>query len=147
MFIQVCHIPQFPASDTGQFFCFSTTIFLFCFWRHSPQWAKVSSFMKFLVHTQRRTTVGRTPLDDWSARRRDLFLTTHNAHRQISVPPPPPVRFEPTISGGERSQTYALDRVATGTSSTTLYLPEINNNIKNKSNNNILTINCHFSKT
>ena len=26
-----------------------------------------------------------------------------------------PVRFEPTISAGERAHTYALDRVATGT--------------------------------
>jgi len=27
----------------------------------------------------------------------------------------PPVRFEPMISEGERPQTYALDRAATGT--------------------------------
>ena len=27
----------------------------------------------------------------------------------------PPVWFEPTISAGERPQTYALDRAATGT--------------------------------
>ena len=27
-------------------------------------------------HTQRRTTVSRTPLDEWSARRRDFYLTT-----------------------------------------------------------------------
>ena len=27
----------------------------------------------------------------------------------------PPVGFEPTISAGERAQTYALDRAATGT--------------------------------
>jgi len=46
-----------------------------------------SSFlMRFLDHTQRRTTVGRTPLDEWSARRRDLYLTTHNTHnRQTSI--------------------------------------------------------------
>ena len=31
----------------------------------------------FLDHTQRRSAVGRTPLDEWSARRRDLYLTTH----------------------------------------------------------------------
>ena len=54
----------------------------------------------FVDHTQRRTTVGRTPLDEWSARRRDLYLTTHDTHnRQISMPP---VGFEPTISAGER---------------------------------------------
>ena len=56
--------------------------------RNSPQWARASSFMRFLDHTQRRTTFGRTPLDEWSARRRDLYLTTHNNHnRQISMPP------------------------------------------------------------
>jgi hypothetical protein len=27
----------------------------------------------------------------------------------------PPVGFEPTVSAGERAQTYALDRAATGT--------------------------------
>ena len=54
----------------------------------------------FLDHTQRPSTVGRTPLDEWSARRRDLYLTTHDTHnRQISMPP---VGFEPTISAGER---------------------------------------------
>jgi len=56
----------------------------------------------FLDHTQRRITVGRTPLDEWSARRRDLYLTTHDTHnRQTSMPT---VGFEPTISAGERPQ-------------------------------------------
>jgi hypothetical protein len=37
--------------------------------------------------TLRHTTLGRTPLDEWSARRRDLYLTTHNTHnRQTSMP-------------------------------------------------------------
>jgi len=58
----------------------------------------------FLDHTQRRTAVGRTPLDELSARRRDLYLTTHDTHnRQISMPP---VGFELTISAGENSLTY-----------------------------------------
>jgi hypothetical protein len=43
--------------------------------------------LMFLDHTQRRSTVGRTPLDERSARRRDLYLTTHDT---------------PTISAGER---------------------------------------------
>ena len=34
----------------------------------------------FLDDTQRRTTVGRTPLDGRSACRRDLYLTTHNTY-------------------------------------------------------------------
>jgi len=44
------------------------------------QWTRASTFTRFLDHTQRRTTVGRTPLDEWSASRRDLYLTTHNIH-------------------------------------------------------------------
>ena len=57
-------------------------------------------FFVFLDHTKRRSTVGRTPLDERSARRRDLYPTTHDTHnRQISMPP---VGFEPTISAGER---------------------------------------------
>ena len=85
-----------------------------------------SSFFRFLDHTERRTTIGRTPLDEWSARRRDLYLTTHNTHnRQTSIPP---VGFEPTISAGERPQTYALDRAATGTGLQIIYYQ---NDVKN----------------
>jgi hypothetical protein len=69
-----------------------------------------SSFSRFLDYTQRRSTVGRTPLDEWSIRRRNLYLTTHNNHnRQISMPL---VGFEPTISAVERPKTYVLDRAA-----------------------------------
>ena len=38
----------------------------------------------------------------------------------------PPVGFEPTISAGERPQTYALDRAATGTGDQVLYWSEYN---------------------
>ena len=63
-------------------------------------------------HSQ-QTDIQKTPLDERSARRRDLYLTTHDTHnRQISMPP---VGFEPTISAGARPQTYALERAATGT--------------------------------
>jgi len=62
----------------------------------------------FLDHTQRRSTVGRTPLDERSARCRDLYLTTHDTHnRQIFMPP---VGLEPTISAGERPQATHLLR-------------------------------------
>ena len=61
---------------------------LLCVWRNSPQWARASSLTRFLDHTRRRTTVGRTPLDEWSARRIHLYLTTHNTcNRQTSMPP------------------------------------------------------------
>jgi hypothetical protein len=63
-------------------------------------------FFMFLDHTQQCSTVGRTPLDERSARRRDLYLTTHNTHnRQISMPL---VGVKPTISVGERPQAAHL---------------------------------------
>jgi hypothetical protein len=44
-------------------------------------------FRGFAITHFRHTTLGRTPLDEWPARRRDLYLTTHNTHkRQTSMP-------------------------------------------------------------
>jgi len=41
----------------------------------------------FAITLTRHTTLGVTPLDDWSARRRELFLITHKNHkRQTSFP-------------------------------------------------------------
>ena len=89
-------------------------LLLLLLWRCDPTRVMASSFLRFLDHTQRRTTIGRTPLDEWSACRRDLYLTTPNTHnRQTSMPP---VGFELTISAGKRPQTNALGRAATGTS-------------------------------
>jgi hypothetical protein len=69
-------------------------------------------FRGFTITLFRHTTVGRTPLDEEPARRRDLYLTTHNTHkRQTSMPP---VGFKPTILVSERPKTHVLDRTATG---------------------------------
>jgi hypothetical protein len=44
-------------------------------------------FRGFAITHFRHTTLGRTPLDEGPARRRDLYLTTHNTDkRQISMP-------------------------------------------------------------
>jgi hypothetical protein len=42
----------------------------------------------FRDHTQRRAAVGRTPLNEWSARLRDLYLTAHNTHNNKKSMPP-----------------------------------------------------------
>ena len=88
--------------------CMDAYVCLFS-WRYNPLWlyfhSPVAGFslLVFKVswsHTQRHTTLGRTPLDERSARRRDLYLTKHNTqNRQTSMPP---VGFEPTISAGKR---------------------------------------------
>jgi len=41
-----------------------TIVCLFVFGATAPHWARASSFTRFLDHAQRRTTVGRTPLDE-----------------------------------------------------------------------------------
>jgi hypothetical protein len=48
--------------------------------------AMAYSFLRFLDYRQRRITLGRTPLDEWSARRRDLYGTTHNTHNKHPSP-------------------------------------------------------------
>jgi hypothetical protein len=45
---------------------------IFFFWRLEPTRVMASSFFRYLDHTQRCTTVCRTPLDEWSACRKDL---------------------------------------------------------------------------
>ena len=45
----------------------SLPLYQYCvclFWLDSPQWTRASLFTRFLDHTQRRCTVGRTPLDE-----------------------------------------------------------------------------------
>jgi hypothetical protein len=59
-------------------------------------------------------TIGRTPVDERLARRRDFYLTRHNTHKRgtftISA------GFEPAIAASVRQQTYAerFYRVANG---------------------------------
>ena len=62
--------------------------------------------------TLRHTTLGRTTLEEWSARHIKLYLATNNAHnRQISILL---AGLEPSIVTSERPQNDALNRAATG---------------------------------
>jgi hypothetical protein len=58
-------------------------LFYYFLWYCSPSRALATS-TRFIDHTQRRATVGRTPLDEWSARRRDLYPTTHTTANHAS---------------------------------------------------------------
>jgi hypothetical protein len=109
-------------------------------WRCGPTRVMDSSFTWFPDHTKLRATVGRTPLDEWSAHRRDLYLTTHNTHnRQTSVLP---VGLKPTISAGDQPQTYVLDRSATGTGNTKYLILWIKTDT---SNMDISVLSCNLS--
>ena len=63
----------------------------------------------FMITLTGQTTLGRTPLDESSAHRRDPYLTTHNTNnRQTSMPP---ARFEPAFPAIERPQIHSLRRL------------------------------------
>ena len=68
-----------------------------------------------MTHIQTHThthEIGRTPLDDRSARRRELYVATHvDCKRQTSMPP---AGLEPAIPASERQQVHTLDHTATG---------------------------------
>jgi hypothetical protein len=113
--------PALLSVKTAQF-----TEFFRQLWRHtikSLSWTEsLQGAIWTLYYTQRRTTVGRMPMDEWSARGRDLYLTKHKklkTDRHLC----PPVGFEPKISADERSQTYALDRksIVTGKSNSSTF--------------------------
>jgi hypothetical protein len=59
----------------------------------------------------RHTTLSRTPLHEWSVRRTDLYLTTHNAQRDNIHAS---AEFESALPASERPTTHAVDRAATG---------------------------------
>ena len=64
-------------------------------------------------HAFLHTILDRSPLDEWSARRRDLYLRTHDTHN-TDRHPWAPAEFEPAIPASERPQKHALDRAAGG---------------------------------
>jgi hypothetical protein len=79
--------------------------------RKSPSRPGPTHYQGFTI-TLIHTTLGRTPLDEWSARRRDLYLITQYIHkRKISMTP---AGFEPTIPKRERPQNHSLDHAASG---------------------------------
>ena len=51
-------------------------------WCCGCTWARASSIMRFIDHTQRHSTLGRSVLDEWSACCTDLYLTTKNTHNK-----------------------------------------------------------------
>jgi hypothetical protein len=92
----------------------STKLFSFFLWRSDPIPGHGLPFWASRSHSETHThTLGKIPLDELSARHRDLYLTTHNTHmRQTFITP---AGFEPSIPVSERLQTHFLDRGVTGT--------------------------------
>ena len=47
----------------------------------APKWPGSPHYWEFTIKF-RHTTLDRTPLDEWSARHRDMYLTTNNSHKR-----------------------------------------------------------------
>ena len=60
--------------------------FIFLPGRDSPQRERASWLLRFHDHTQLHATIGRTPLDKWSARRTDLLPVQHSQQTDIHAP-------------------------------------------------------------
>jgi len=60
--------------------------YFFLPWRNSASGPRLPHYRGFMI-TLRYTTLGRTPMEEWSVRRKNLYLTMHNTHnRQTSMP-------------------------------------------------------------
>ena len=91
-----CTVSTGYMSSVKQYFFFS--------WLDSPSGPRPPRCRVSAI-TFRRNTLGRNPLDKWSGRRRDLYLTTNNTHkRQTSMLS---AGFEPAISASEQPHTHA----------------------------------------
>ena len=107
------------------------TDFLFSFGAAAQRGPWPPNFWGFLItHDDASQSVGLLCTSDQLVAETST-CTTHNTHNtQTSMPPE---GFEPTISAGERPQTYALDRAATGTGHRVRY------------QTNLYSINTHMS--
>ena len=100
----------FPLFFLGHFGLFINVFFIS---GNGLKWAWVFSFPRFLDHhNDAPQSAGLLwTSDQFVAETSTWQNTQHSQHTNLHVP----VGFEPTISSGERPQTYALDRAATET--------------------------------
>jgi hypothetical protein len=85
-------------------------VIVFCFHVQQCVVGRSPQYRGFAI-TLRHITHGRTPLDEWSAQHRNLYLTTHNNHRrQASMTP---AGLEPAVPASVSPHTHALDRAPT----------------------------------
>jgi hypothetical protein len=107
--IKICHkhfvsVSNFPPHDVPHrlaVLCFSLC------GASTPFWVMDLSSRNFAITHIGHPTLCRTPLDERSARSRDLYLTAGNTQkRQTSMPRE---GFETKIPGSDRLQNHALD--------------------------------------
>ena len=95
------HSPEVRSFPPG-----SHCIYSYCYCTTAPSGSGPPQCWGFMI-TLRHTTVGRTPLDEWSVRRRDLYLSQQtDIHASTGFDPATPASLLP--------QTQTLDHAANG---------------------------------
>ena len=107
-----CALPWNLVVRLAKLTAFSPCLFSIFFYSAASSSRQRRPHYRGFTITLRHATLGRSPLDEWSARHRYLYLITHKTHRRlISMPL---AGFEPLIPASERPQTHAFRRAATG---------------------------------
>jgi hypothetical protein len=86
-------MPDIPSRILIQITCVSKLLKLYSF--HGSTVIVDVDFLIYEVlrsHSHTHTTLGRTPMDEWSALRRDLYLTKRNTHKRVTSVPPGRIR-------------------------------------------------------
>ena len=89
-------------------------------WLNSPSGPTPSLWSSSI--TIRHTSIGKTPLSERSARRRDLYQTKSQHSRETDIHP---VGFQPAFPASKWPQTYTLDLAVTGICEHLIIVPEI----------------------
>jgi hypothetical protein len=99
-------------------YSFNYAFLLFSTAQQLPSVPGPSRYRGFTI-TLRHAALGRAPLDEWSARCRNLHLTTFiTQKRQTAMSP---VGFEPATPASERPQTCGLERAVNARSKAVSY--------------------------
>ena len=69
-----------------------TRVFAYFLWRCGASRHTAISFWGFIYHTQRRITVCKTTLDEWSDGNGALYLTTFNSNKETNIHAPGGIR-------------------------------------------------------
>jgi hypothetical protein len=121
IWVKFCY--RYNVRRNTKFFCLSSHAAYFLHGLKAHSGPRPLHCRGFMI-TFRHTTLGRTPMDEFSALLRDLHLTTHNTHKRhmdirVWIPrgnyPPPPggAGFKLVYPESERTYSHALVRVAT----------------------------------
>ena len=111
MMVMTMIVEEYTIGNSRYRQSFVSWIQIYFLWLDNPSEPKDPQYWGFEI-TRRHTTLGRSPLDEWSARRKGLNLGAQNTHKRQDIHAPGGIRT--AIPPSERPETHAFDRVTIG---------------------------------